>query len=81
LSVQAATKLIFVKMRHLFDITVQYNEIDGLVRSNNELRIPKFIESLCQSFTSMKKKIKVAEIKKKLENTFEVDMGGNKLIE
>jgi hypothetical protein len=30
-------------MRHLFDITVQYNEIDGLVRSNEALRIPKFI--------------------------------------
>ena len=43
----------------MFDITVQYNEIDGLVRSNQALRIPKFIESLCQSFSSVKKKIKV----------------------
>lgn len=59
-------------MRHLFDITVQYNDIDSLVRANNSLRIPKFIESLCQALTSMKKKIKIGEIKKKLENASEL---------
>lgn len=67
-------------MRHLFDITVQYNDIDGIVRSNDALRIPKFIESLCQSFSSAKKKIKIGEIKKKLETILQGDMGGNKLI-
>jgi len=46
-------------MRHLIDISVQYNDVDGLVRNNNALRIPKFIESLCQSFSSAKKKIKI----------------------
>jgi len=56
-------------MRHLIDISVQCSDVGALVRSNNALRIPKFIESLCQSFSSPnnKKKIKIGEIKKKLE--------------
>lgn len=71
-------------MRHMFDLSVQYNEIDGLVRSNQQLRIPKFIESLSQSFSSTltsKKKIKGGEIKKKLDQLLEGDGAGNKLIE
>lgn len=44
------------------------------------MRIPKFIESLCQSFSTVKKKIKVGEIKKKLEVILEGDGAGNKLI-
>jgi hypothetical protein len=71
-------------MRHMFDLSVQYNEIDGLVRSNQALRIPKFIESLSQSFSSIittKKKIKAGDIKKKLDAILEYDGAGNKLIE
>jgi hypothetical protein len=84
LSILAATRLIFVRMRHMFDLSVQYNEIDGLVRSNKALRIPKFIESLSQSFSSIittKKKIKAGDIKKKLDTILECDGAGNKLIE
>ena len=71
-------------MRHMFDLSVQHNEIDGLVRSNQALRIPKFIESLCQSFSSTitsNKKIKPGDIRKKLEIILEGDGAGNKLIE
>lgn len=56
-------------------------DIRGLIEVKKELQIPKVIENLSHSFSNMKTKIKLSDLKAKIENLGAGDFAFNKLVE
>jgi len=55
-------------------------DIRGLVANKKELQIPKVIENLSHSFSNIKGKIKLSDLKTKIDNLGAGDFAFNKLV-
>jgi hypothetical protein len=76
-----AARALFSKIRNYLDISIEYMDIRGLIANKKELQIPKVIENLSHSFSNLKNKIKLVDLKNKIEELGQGDFAFNKLVE
>lgn len=62
-----AARALFSKIRNYLDISIEYMDIRGLIANKKELQIPKVIENLSHSFSNLKNKIKLVDLKHKID--------------
>ena len=62
-----ATTVLYSKIKNYLDISITYMDIRGVIAQKKELQIPKAIENLSHSFANLKKKLKLEELKAKVE--------------